>query len=413
MLITLSGRGPFILILATALSARAQAPETLSLRQALDLSQIDNPVLMASDAQIASRIGLRDQAALKPNPRIVVQQENAQFWGGTGLNYWRETDTYLYGAMVVERGGKRERRIEAAGAAVATANEERNIAGARLRGRVASAYWSAAGAASVLALYREDLGTLGRIVEYNRQRVAEGKAAGVDLLKIEVERERMAAAALRAQQDADLTRIALFRAMVRPDSPRVVLTESLEAIPDVRIASVVEALRMRPEVRAAQASVDEAAEKVCLQQANAKTDPEYQFGFKRALGFNTLYAAVSLPLPVRNRNQGNISAAEADMRTAQHSLEAIRNDASAEFEAASAAYRAKREAFEKTLTPLRAKARETARIMLAAYREGGVDILQFLDAERTRIETEVLWLQSLADIQQSIVALKLAEGESL
>jgi len=72
------------------------------------------------------------------------------------------------------------------------------------------------------------------------------------------------------------------------------------------------------------------------------------------------------------------------------------------------------EARQKTVTgilrPMRAHAGETSRIAEAAYREGGADLLRLLDAERARIESEILYYRTLADYQQSVTALEIFLG---
>jgi outer membrane protein TolC len=56
------------------------------------------------------------------------------------------------------------------------------------------------------------------------------------------------------------------------------------------------------------------------------------------------------------------------------------------------------------------RADESARIALAAYREGGADLLRLLDAQRVRIELETLYYRTLSEYRQSIVALETAMG---
>jgi outer membrane protein TolC len=56
------------------------------------------------------------------------------------------------------------------------------------------------------------------------------------------------------------------------------------------------------------------------------------------------------------------------------------------------------------------QAAESSRIAQAAYREGGADLLRLLDAERVRIELEVLYARTLADYRASVVALETAMG---
>lgn len=397
-------------------SVQAEEPSPplhLSLKAALAMATNRNPLILSSADRIAAAKGLRIQAGLKPNPRLVFQTENARAWGSPGVDLSRETDTYLYGAQVIERGNKRERRQDYASAGVARAESERDAFEAQLNGRVAAAYWNAAAAARVVELYHQDLATFEQILEFNRARVREGATAGIDLLRIEIERGQLSATARRAEQDAELARIALFREMGKAEFPALVFSDSLEELPKPVLSTVDEVLLHRKDVLASEAVVRQMEQNVALQKANAKTDPEVQLGYKRTGGFDTIYGAISVPLGLRNRNQGNIATAEAEERSARHTAEALGNQVRAEWEAARRDYAAKLAAFDETVTPLRAKTRDVSRIANAAYREGGVELLRFLDAERIRIETEVLYFRSLAELQQSIVNLKIVQGDEL
>jgi outer membrane protein TolC len=62
------------------------------------------------------------------------------------------------------------------------------------------------------------------------------------------------------------------------------------------------------------------------------------------------------------------------------------------------------------LTALSQHARDTARIAQAAYREGGADLLRLLDAERVRLETELLRVQAQTEFRLSESAVDTAMG---
>jgi outer membrane protein, heavy metal efflux system len=59
---------------------------------------------------------------------------------------------------------------------------------------------------------------------------------------------------------------------------------------------------------------------------------------------------------------------------------------------------------------MRDRADEVYQIVDAAYRETGSDILRLLDAERTRIEAQLMFTRILSEFQQSAVALETAQG---
>ena len=212
----------------------AEEKEQLSLQQAIDLATQLNPQVKIADDRILSSTGQRMQAALKPNPRFVLQQENARAWdfsspsatpGANGFVFFRDTDTYIYGAQTIERGGKRERRVDFATAGVNRTTSERSIILQQLKARVAMAYWSAVSAEKIQSLYEQELRTLDRIVQDTQNLVREGATAGADLLRIQIERERLSASVQNAQLEADRTRIALLREIGRTDLPEFQFTD--------------------------------------------------------------------------------------------------------------------------------------------------------------------------------------------
>jgi len=117
-----------------------------------------------------------------------------------------------------------------------------------------------------------------------------------------------------------------------------------------------------------------------------------------------------MDLPWRNKNQGNIAAAGAETRVARSNLAAAEAMVRAEVRAAYTSYRLRQSQFGGLLTELSAHAQETARIAQAAYREGGSDLLRLLDAERVRLETDLLRVQAQTEIRLAESAVQSAMG---
>ncbi len=78
--------------------------------------------------------------------------------------------------------------------------------------------------------------------------------------------------------------------------------------------------------------------------------------------------------------------------------------------AAQEAYTHQQAVVRDILPDMRARAKQNLAIMDDAYRTGGVDLLRYLDAERTAFDVEVSALRTLADFQQAGLRLQLAYG---
>lgn len=385
----------------------------LALSDAIDQARKSHPEIMAARDRLASAEGFETQAGLTFNPRLFLQSENTRFWGAPALSYGNDVDNLAYLAQVFESGGKRRLRVDVASSVVRFTAAERSVLERRIAGRVSLAYWTAVAAANLMNLLRKDLETYEGIVQYHRERVREGAMAEVDLLRVQLEQDRLAINARTAEADYDQAVIQLQREMGLSVFRPVALTDKLSDIRDLPRPEIDAVLAARPEIEAARAEIARARSNLHLQQANAKQDPEILFGYKRTAGANTLLGGFQINLPVRNRNQGQIAAASAEIRLADNRARAVEAQVRAEVESAWVAFDAKRRLLTGTLLPMQSRADEIARIALAAYREGGMDLLRLIDAQRARLEAMSTWYRALSEYQQSVVNLQIATGAQL
>jgi outer membrane protein TolC len=389
----------------------ALAQERLTLQEAVKEATTRHPALAAADSRIVASEALVRQADLKPNPRAFLQVENLRSWGQPGLVYSTDTDNFAYLAQRFEAGHKRERRVELARANVQMSTLERSVLLREIAARVAAAYWNGVVAAGLRDLLRQDLKVFEGTVQYHRDRVQQGAMAEVDLMRILLERDRLSVAVRNAELEAHLAVLSVLREMGRAGDQPLELADPLPQIRDIAPPDSDSAVNARPEVLSARAAVVRARRNVSLQQANARPDPEALFGYKRTAGFDTLMAGFQLDLPFRNRNQGAIAAATAEVKAAESTAIAIERRIRAEIAAAYAEYSAKQQLVRDTLLPMRERADEVARISRAAYLEGGTDLLRVIDAERSRLDAQLAYYRVLGEYQQRLTALQFALGE--
>ena len=397
---------------ALGLTPALFAQVRLTLADAVSEALLGNPQVATAAARVAVAEGLRHQAGLGPNPRLFLQSEglSPNRTNGQSFSYPRDADNYAFLIHTIETGGKRQRRVDLATENVRRGELEQQLQRQQIASRVSAAYWAAAGAARSRDLLQQEVASFERVVQFHRDRAREGAAPEVDLLRIEVERDRLAASARTVALEAVRARIALFREMGKTEFPPVEFVDTPETPRPVAALTIEEVLERRPEMRISRAAIEQARANLRLQQANAKIDPDVQFGYKRTTGFNTFYSAVQIPLPIRNRNQGQIEAAVADTKVAESSLAATAVLVRSELETATTDYESRQKLLAETLRPMRERADEVFRIADAAYREGGSDILRLLDAERTKIETQLAYTRTLFELQQSAVAVATAQG---
>jgi len=370
-----------------------------------------HPLLAAADGRVSTAQGLLEQASLKPNPRLTIQLENLRSGWQSPYRPLTDNDHFIFLTQTLETARKRERRTD-----LATANKElagiiKAILAQRIAAQVREAFWNALGAARVAAIYNETIANFAQTVAYHEVRVREGNMAEADLIRIRLEMARLRLAASSATLAAERAAINLQREM-----GRTVFADSLPFEGSIDGAATVppenpeNALNRRAEVRLARQAVAAAMANEQLQTALSRPDIDLSGGYKRTNGYDGLLAYFNMDLPWRNKNQGNIAAAGAETRVARSNAAAAEAMVRAEVRAAYAAYRLRQSQFEGMLNELTNHARETARIAQAAYREGGSDLLRLLDAERVRLETELLRAQAQTEFRLSEAAVETAIG---
>jgi cobalt-zinc-cadmium efflux system outer membrane protein len=167
---------------------------------------------------------------------------------------------------------------------------------------------------------------------------------------------------------------------------------------------------LRAEGKTAHQAIASARANLQLQKASGRPDLEALLGYKRNLGFDTGLVGLQLNLPIFDRNQGAVAAAAADTQAAQEDYAAMRQQLSSQLSIARREYDLQREEYLHTFKPLRDQAVEISDISRAAYKEGGLDLVRLLDAERVRVEAEVSWVEALEGYHQSVISLDHAEG---
>lgn len=396
-------------IFICALSAGGQ--EMLTLDAAVRSALESHPLLAEGRQRVESARGQLRQAPLTFNPRLILQTENYRSWGSRPIQTSRETDDFAYLQQTFETAGKRGKRAELASRGLRAAELELDVLRRNVARDVSLAYWAALGARRMHELLLESVKNFQKIVEYHEIRVREGAMAENDLLRVRLELGRLELAANNAALDAAKARIELFRAMGRTDFPEVRFAEPLQTGTDEAFAwNELEALERRPEARLARERVEQARASLVLQQANARPNFDALFGFKRSMGENTLIAGLQWDLPVLNRNQGNIQSAAAGIKAAEANLAATEAIIRAEVQAAVAEYQTRRRQIREFVGRLVEGAGETAKVAQAAYRLGGANLLRLLDAERLRIEIELVNYRAWMEYRQSQEVLAYALG---
>jgi len=170
------------------------------------------------------------------------------------------------------------------------------------------------------------------------------------------------------------------------------------------------ALENRPDLRAAVQGVTAAKSQWELAKANGKQDVTVSSNYSHVNATSAVTFSVSVPLPIFDRNQGNIAQTHAAISQAQETQKAANGQVLTDV----------RDAYEglvandRVVKIFTSGARETALksrdISEYAYRRGALALLDFLNAERQYRATELAYRQALAAYVTSLEQLREAVG---
>ncbi len=359
-----------VLISVSVFGFHAEAQSALSMKDAVALALANRPELRASAQRVLASQHLEAQARLLPNPRLYLQSEDLH---ATDFSFSRDAKTYAHASEVIETSGRRKARTEVALQDVHLNAVRADQTRAQVVVSVQRAYWTAWRATLLSQLYAKDADYFGQVVAYNEARFREGKIAEVDLLRVKLEGERVHAVAARTQLSVARAMLNLAIAMGYPEGEWK-LTEPFETLEAPRSIPVgQDPSLLRAEDAQARAAIEAARANLSFQKSVGRSDIDVLAGYKKNLGQDTAIAGLQLNLPLFNRNQGEVAAAQADTQAAEEDYKAVHLQLTSELKLAEREFDFERDEYEKTFKPLHDQAIEISDITGLDPTSGSLD----------------------------------------
>jgi cobalt-zinc-cadmium efflux system outer membrane protein len=404
----------FALMTTACLSTLARAQQqSFTWEQIRDVFLRTSPTLQAEAQNIESSRASEITAGLRPNPQFQNDTTSAT------IGLYQE----------FEIAGKRSARLQSA--RLATSISQTDFADVRrtLVFNLRRAFIAALLAKSDLVFARENLSNYQKVVDLNRLMLEHGAISRADFLKIELQM-------LQFQTDVDDAGLALkaakatLRALVSPSnvSQDFEVVGDLRTIPLDKSLSELEqlALSNRPDLKSAEIGREKALADLRLARANRWPDPTIGTSFLHTgneIGgpswFQPFYpkgsasngmgiGIASIPIPLFNRNQGEVARARSEQLRADLLAQAARNQVLQDVETAYAYYESSRERVRLYEQTYLSRAQESLEIEEFSFRNGAASILDFLDAERTYRATQLAYRQQLAGYLTNLAQLEAA-----
>lgn len=392
------------------------APTLITLDQAIALALAHSPTILATRTEIQQNQAQEVTANLRPNPELLFDSQFIPiFQPGTfssdTLNNVQQFDIGM--SYLFERGKKRQNRLRAARDATAVTTSQVADAERTLTFNVAQQFINALLANSNLQLAQEDLKSFQQTVSISEQRYKAGDISQGDYLKITLQ-------LLQFQTDVSSARVARVQALnsLRQLIGYSALPKNYDVAGDLEFAPLksglmdlqARALKERPDLRAAQQGITAAQSQVSLAKANGKQDLTGQISYSHVSGLSSTSLFFNIPLPIFNRNQGEIARTKFAQTQAELNARASEDTVMTDVQNGYEAAVTNQEVVQLYVSGYLKQAQDSRDISEYAYRAGAATLLDFLDAERSYRATQLAYRQALAAYMVSLEQLKQAGG---
>jgi len=413
--------GIMCVLMLTLQPADAQQPQApLTLDQAIAEALAAEPGLKAARAELDVARGERRQASARPNPELMFEQREQA--GGSD----RQTELAIDVPLDLFRRGPRIAVADLTiGRTAATVQDAERLLTAAVRER----YGEVLVASRRLEVIEAVVTAAAKTHELLAGRAAEGAAPPLDRDLALVELRRMESArALEAGRVARASS-ALKALLGRAPGAPLTLSDTLERLAPRGASDGGAAAGERADVRAAAADLDVARAQTTLARQDRKPELSVFGGYMRMDQgfpqsgfapdgrltpvhgiFHTVTAGVKIGLPILNRGDGAIAAAEARETAAAQTLAGRRLAAAGELDAAEARLAAARRALAAYGDDTRTLARRNLDVVRESYGLGRLTLLDVLNEQRRYLEFETAHAAALEEAIAATAELLRAKG---
>ena len=173
---------------------------------------------------------------------------------------------------------------------------------------------------------------------------------------------------------------------------------------------LTQAMAQRPDFEGARATQSQAETTTRLQRALRTPNLTIGGGYQNNFGSDGVVVGVTVPLPFFNRNEGGIARADAERRAADARLTATSLAIRLDVQRALNAVETNRARVDYIEREYLSNAQESRDIVLASYRLGVANLIDFLDAQRAFRDTRRIYNRALFDQRVSLFELAAAVG---
>jgi outer membrane protein, heavy metal efflux system len=408
----------FVCILGAGLAYGQSPALKISLDRAIELAIRHNHNLIANRTNVQQSQAAEITASVRPNPVFFMDWEYLPVFsrpeGESVADYLQaSTEGDIGVSYLFERGQKRQHRVQAARDTTAVAKSQVTDNERTLGFNVASLFINVQLAEATIDFAAEDVKSFQKTVEIAQSQFEFGGLSENDTLKMKLQ-------LLQFQQTLEQAQLARIQAL--GDLRQAIGYEAIPANYDVdgefaykpigvSMASLeTKALDNRPDLRVAVLGIAAANSQHTLAKANSRQDVTLSVNYSHANGINGSTFYMSVPIPIFDRNQGEIARTQYVIRQAEEQKKATEGQALTDVRDAYEGLKSNERVILFYQSGSLENAKKSRDISEYSYQRGNSSLLDLLDAERSYRATQVGYLQSVAGYLTSIEQIRQAVG---
>jgi cobalt-zinc-cadmium efflux system outer membrane protein len=368
-----------------------ESQSLMSLTHFQSLAIENNPTIQALAATTQKAAGYRTQVGLRPNPIVGYQAVQLADQG-------TDQHTMFFERQFV-RGGKLELNQSVLNEALRAQRFEYDAQQIRVLTDIEIKFFEVLAAQRRVELVSEFESVVEKGLELSETRMKAQEGTKVDVLQARIQKNEINL----LRQQAEIALATAWQELVAiagvPDLPMTQvmgeLPQQAELLDWRAFASAV--VETSPEMEAARARIARARANLNRQgvQAIPNITAQLAAGIDNDSNSGLINLQVGVPIPTNNRNQGNISAAQAELCRAIKDAERVELSIKSRFAAV--------EQYTREILP---SAVESLQLADESYKAGESSFVQVLVARKTFFDSNISFLEAQAQLAQAQAKMK-------
>jgi cobalt-zinc-cadmium efflux system outer membrane protein len=378
--------------------AKQEKPIGITLDEAIAKALAGSPRLKSANSALLASEGERTQAGLWQNPELGVEVENV---AGDGVYKGTKSAEITYGvSQVIELGGKISSRVAVAEQGLEISRFGQMAQRLDIIRDTTNAYINVIAAQEILKLASEQKTLANELFKEVDERVDAAREPLLQKSKAEITVSTARFTHERAERELGHTKHILSSLWGGHNDGFTLKEKIFFTLTAPMTETEVEAqMEQNPSLKSSQVNHTRMQAKYELEKAQAIPDPRINIGVRnfRDNGDKAFMAGISIPIPVFNRNQGNVQRARHDISKAESDVQTEKllmiGNVHEALETQINAYRQAKN-LKKSILPA---AKKAFRLSREGYGVGKLPYLEVLDAQRTLFEVKEQYITTLKE----------------